>query len=343
MGNELFGAPRKARPAERPKLERRRARLEQMKGAVGDALTALAALTGDTKLTEVKIRDTFVYATKPATVTGRRTAPRDQRPPATRLFAPTGSALGFYLLALYEAQTRLATGQVYRNPWPVTGSRNPDQIGWTDLLVTPAADSAIDADWVATVADKKYRTLYSVLSALLDLDLVRLPNAGATKGVLEQFRVLNERGLRTVTHEDGPRPIANKPYRVPTEAVDYFAVPAAFFTRGWIHVLEDTEIALLLIVCYWQTRNPGQPFRIPTAVRDRRHCLGRDAYSDSARILASLGLIHVEADQEPRATRATSGHGNRWSSRPHEFLLKPDGFDTDADLVLLQHLRDLLR
>lgn len=341
MGNELFGTPRKARPAERPKLERRKQRLEQTTGALSDALTALSDMTRDAKLVDVKVRNRFVYAARPATVTGRRTAPRDQRPPATRLFSPTGSALGFYLLALYEAQTRLTAGQIYRNPWPI--SKEPGKVGWTDLLVTPATDSAADADWVATAGEKKYRTLYSVLNTLLDLDLVRLPNAGATKGVLEQFRLLTERGLRVVKRDDGSHRIPNKTYRIPTSATDYFTVPISFFTRGWVHVLEDTEIALLLIVCYWQCLNPGQPFRIPTAVRDRRHCLGRDAYSDSARVLASLGLIHVEADQEPRATRAAAGLGNRWSSRPHEFQLLPDGLDTDADLAMFKHLRELLR
>jgi hypothetical protein len=124
---------------------------------------------------------------------------------------------------------------------------------------------------------------------------------------------------------------------------DHFTVPAALFTRGWIHVLEDTELALLLIVCYGQAKHPGEAFRILTGDRQRRHGLGRDAYSDSARILASLGLIHVDADQEPRVTRAATGNGNRWSSRPHEFRLLPDGFDADADLTLLKHLREVLR
>jgi hypothetical protein len=144
-----------------------------------------------------------------------------------------------------------------QDPHQSLAHRRPGtQPGWTDLLVTPASDSAADGDWLATAEEKKYRTIYSVPKTLEKTELVRLPNAEAPRGVLEDFRLLNERG---------PGLGANV-YRVPVRPDDHFTVPAALFTRGWIHVLEDAELALLLmqftalIAQNFGDRNEPRPF-----------------------------------------------------------------------------------
>jgi len=335
MGNQFFGPDRKATATERPRVQRRLDRLEAMTAATSKATKALADLPGADALERVRIRNGFVYASRPATdVSDRKVPPRGQRPPATRLMASTGSALRLLLIALFEAQTRMRSGSAHRNPRPITSSES-DTPSWTDLLTTPAVDST-EGDWMIRAEEKRVRSIRSALLALEAEELVWLPNANQTRGVLEGFRLLRENGRRA--SGDNPR------YKIPTDTSAFFTIPATLFTRGWIHVLQDTELAFLLIICYHQhSHDPGEKFRIKTDIRLRRHGLGRDAYSDSARLLSELGLIDVETDPHQHDDGKVAGYGNRRFSLPNAFQLLPAGFDKDADLALLQHLRHLLR
>ncbi|MCY0942878.1 hypothetical protein [Streptomyces antarcticus] len=63
--------------------------------------------------------------------------PVDAGPLLTRLLLPRGAALRFYLLALFEAQCRLAVGGRWENLLPLSGPGS-----WSDLI---ASDGAYDA------------------------------------------------------------------------------------------------------------------------------------------------------------------------------------------------------
>jgi hypothetical protein len=108
----------------------------------GDRLQELladrAAPPGD-----IRIRHGFVRLFVPdsaADTTNRNATRRDQRPPSTRLMSPRGRALPFLLIALFEAQMRLAPGQVaVRNELPVKAEN--EKRGWTDYIATDAQDA----------------------------------------------------------------------------------------------------------------------------------------------------------------------------------------------------------
>jgi hypothetical protein len=335
MSEQVYGTRLPARPAQRPQLQRRLNRLVDMTPAISAATTALAALPGADKMSEVRIRHEFVWSRQPAPAqlaSDRKAPPVAQRPPVTALMSATGITLKLYLVALFDAQARARdNGVIPTNPHPITATDQTGRPGWTDLITTEATDP--DAgDWSISALEKRGRSIRGALNTLHDADLILLPNGDQPSGKHERFRIKHEGG-RPATGE-------NRRYRVPQKA--FFTVPTQLFTHGWIHVLNDTEIAFLLILSFWQQQNPGQRFRIPTSDRLRRHGLGRDAYSDSTRVLADLKIAEAEADpQVQRASRA--GVGNRFYSLPHLFQLVPTGLDQDADTAMITYLRDILR
>ena len=68
------------------------------------------------------------------------------------------------------------------------------------------------------------------------------PSLAATK--YEGFQFLDEGSTRA--HADP------SPYVVPQRSdPGVFSLPAALFTRGWIHVLEDSELTFLMMLADW--------------------------------------------------------------------------------------------
>src|SRR5690242_7465490 len=97
-------------------------------------------------------------------------------------------------------------------------------------------------------------------------------------------------------HEGGRRATGpNVPYQVPDPQRErVFPVPVTLFTSGWVHVLEDTELAFILMTAACHHSLSGA-FRIPAADRLLRFGLGRDAYA-AHMLLSALGLVTVTED-----------------------------------------------
>ena len=79
----------------------------------------------------------------------------------------------------------------------------------------------------------------------------------------------------------GPSQTGGLTYRVPTSKEATVTVPAGLLHNGWLHVLEDSEIALLLMVMCGLGKLPDAEgwVAVPAAERLLNYGLSRDAFS----------------------------------------------------------------
>jgi hypothetical protein len=318
-------------------LERRIARLRAMEASVNSALEALkrAQAEGRRRVGRVRIRSDFVYRASPAPgdASDRRLPPRADRPPATRIMSPRGTALRLYLTALFEAQTRCSAGAHPTNDRPLLA--RGEAVGWVDLLA-PRAPVVSPASRYAGVSGKRLRQLQDALARLGDpeVQLVSLPGRGSATGRYEGFQLLDEAGAR--------EPGAPVPYVVPDHRdPDVFSLPTSLFTNGWVHVLEDTELAFLLMLARCQAAVGERQVAIPEAMRLLHFGLGRDAYA-AYELLERLNLIDVEVDEQRHLDGKVMDYGKGGEARPHRFKLLDDGFEELAITTVLKVLGDRL-
>jgi hypothetical protein len=323
------GASRAAR--DRAVLERRRDRLEGMDGSIRQATARLETLAMGSHQSVIRIRPEFVYRSSPAPVVAsdRKAPPREHRPPATRLISSRGAALRIILIALFEAQIRTRLGTYPDNERPLFTER--DTVGWIDLLATDASPSGSGRSYMGTGA-KKGRQFCRTLDRLVSEQLVALP---ATSGnIHEGFRLLNEGGRHYIDRNGGYRArlshvVDNERYRVPRRTDPTFLVPMQLFTNGWIHVLEDSELALLLILAFLQAKNPGEAFVISSAERILHLGLGRDAY-EAHRMLQRLGLATVTQNDIDSADPLNKEFGNGNLAAPLAFRYQAGGMNQNG-------------
>jgi hypothetical protein len=181
--------------------------------------------------------------------------------------------------------------------------------------------------------DKKVRQVQSALRTLWRANLVELPHGGAATGAYEAFQLLDERGLSSAA---SPTPNIH-----PLRAESCTAVPLTFYTSGWVHVLEDSEINLLLMVACGLGRNPGEEsVAIAADVRLLHYGISRDSFG-AHRMLNRLGLLHVEEVGRREDGRAIAYAEN--GAMLHRLEINRKGLDLPAYPTLLsvldQHLQ----
>src|SRR4029450_3424007 len=158
----------------------------------------------------------------------------------------------------------------------------------------------------------------SALQRLSDAQLVALTRrkkGGSDATVYENFRLLDERGGRAVGE-----PLD---YHVPKTRELTFELPAAFFNHGWVHVLEDSEISLLMMVACGLGRNLGEDVALPGEVRLLHYAISRDAF-DSHFLLTRLGLLSVQEIGRHDDGRAEDYQQS--GALLHRLRLIPEGF-----------------
>jgi hypothetical protein len=308
---------------ERAKLRKRRSRLQGKAESVIDATAAMRKIAAPSGIAWVYVRHEFVDTGVPVSVQRRgdpsdRSLPaKEDRPPATRIMSPRGAALRVFLAALLEAQARTRPGN--RLPLAAGGSTT----SWTDLTASDA-ESSDTPNYHMSASAKKIRQMESALDRLAAEKLVELTGKeeGPGTGKYEKFRLMHEGGRR----ETGP----NIPYQVPDlQRERAFPVPVMLFTSGWIHVLEDTELAFLLMVAARHHTMAGQTFRITAADRLLRFGIGRDAYG-AHMTLSQLGLVTVTQDPGRHLDGKVKDYGSGGKALPHTLGFVPAGFDRDA-------------
>lgn len=316
---------------ERARFDRRLARLAIVEPMIDGAVSKLRA-RGRKWPEAVRIRPRFVHQQQPAPgdPSDRRLPARRDRPPATRLLSPSGIALRLYLIALYEAQMRTKAGGKPANDLPLVAGG--DDTGWIDLVAAPVEAQGRGRTY-ATRSTKKQRRVESALRALSDADvqLVHLPHRHKKSGKYEGFRLLDEGGART----DGDVPL----YAVPGTNEKVFGLPSGLFRNGWIHLLEDTELAFLMMVAVVaRYGDQGSQVKISSSMRILHYGLGRDAYA-AHRTLQRFGLVEVEIDEDRHNDGKVADFGSGGKARLHAFQLLPDGFEEPAAATIRTALK----
>lgn len=263
-----------------------------------------------------------------------RSAPElELRPPASRIITSQGAALRLYLTIVAAAHVSTKPGKKYQNTIPLIG--DSQLLGWDDLVASPAVPSGRGRNlWMTR--DKKARTLRNALENLNRAGLVHLRGDPGTRGRHEQFVVLSDIGLQNTG--------APLQYIVPTAREDHFQLPAGFVTKGWLSVLEDSEIVVLLMLACgrhslqkWDVNFDIQDREVAISGEDRLLYYGihRDRFATACKTLSWFGLIQVrEIDRHPDDGRAEDG-----AAQLHRIRLVPDAFDEEA----LGVARDVIR
>lgn len=307
-------------PRERAVLEARLNRLAQMEQSVADAGHWLQELMEDrvSPAGDVRLRHGFVRLFAPdssADTTNRNATRRDQRPPSTRLMSPRGRSLSFFLIALFEAQMRLKPGQAAApNELPLKATNG--HAGWTNFIATDAQDFT-EGRHLAEVSDKKARQIQSSLVRLHKENLISLTSHDRRR----QYQ-------HFVLKREDARPHSNNSfYRVPDS--DFFTVPASLFTNGWIHVLEDSELVLLLIAARLHYKHGDEAQPLPSGPRKLNYGLSRDSFEAGHRMLAYLDVLDVISDFQRSADGKVDGFSDR-GAQPHLLRFHPEALDRPA-------------
>ncbi|MBB1033842.1 hypothetical protein G6031_05505 [Dietzia sp. CQ4] len=230
---------------EREQLQRRLLRL-QTKGlsthleSIDDKLSKYERPASTLQSVGLRLRPQFAHLTGPidGDSSDRKAPPRELRPPATRISSSRGSALRLEL-------TLLALLQLYRRPGakahlaelqiPIAG--DSQNTGWADLVAALPTDSNVRGIY-HSARDKRARTVGSALKRLEAAGLVDVPVEPGKRNRFEKFVPLHEAGAAAL----GER----VEYTIPETSEEVFTMPSGFIFNGWLHVLEDSEIAVLL-------------------------------------------------------------------------------------------------
>lgn len=320
---------------ERAVLAARLDRLAGMEQSAADAGARLQALAAGrvTPPGDIRIRHGFVRRFVPdstADTSNRNATSREQRPPSTRLMSPRGRALSFLLIALFEAQMRLAPGQAAaRNELPLMAEN--DHAGWTNYIATDAQD-ATEGRIFVSVRTKKARQIQSSLTRLVNENLVSVPPAVGRHRRFEDF---------VLKREDALPKGDNDVYRVPELESAFFNVPTSLFTHGWIHVLEDSELVLLLIAARMRSGHGDTPQPLRSGPRKLNYGLSRDSFEAAHRVLDYLGILDVISDYLRSADGKVDGfsRGTR-GAQPHLLRFHPEALDRPAYPTIVDTIQE---
>lgn len=309
---------------ERVALRRRHDRHERQESHLSN-LTAKLVLfersSGKLRIDGLRLRQPFVCLSDPLpseSADDRAAPPRHQRPAATRIMSPNGSALRLEL-------TILALLQLHRRPGavahlsaleiPIAGSSS--QTGWADLVSTPATSSNTGNTFY-TARTKRVGVVENALAALEKAELVDIPAASGERGRYRGFVPLQDDGVGLDELEE---------YRIPPLGEKgVFAMPPGFILNNWVHVLEDTEIAVLMMAASHVGAWPvADLWAIPAEIRLRRYGIHRDAFSKARKTLEWFGLLEVE-----EVGRHDDGRAQEDERNLHRIGIRPDGFNADA-------------
>lgn len=284
----------------------------------------------------LRIRVPFSCLTVPIAdmeVSDRRAPRIDLRPPATRIMTSQGIALRLYLTILAAAQATTKPGRRFVNSWPIIGSTQ--SFGWDDIVATSAVVSG-RGETYSSVRDKKARSIRTGLDTLERAGLVELVGEPGKRGRHDNFVVLNDIG-----RQNAGDPL---PYLVPVTNEDCFLVPAGFVINGWLNALEDSEIAVLLMIACGRHRigPPGVDLdlaegevAIPGVDRLRHYGLHRDPYANARKTLEWFGLLEVREVMR----HYSDGRGEDGATLLHRMKLIPDGFTANAHEIVPGILR----
>lgn len=323
---QLVDFTRKPTVKERDQLQRRLARLQvsglpEHLGRIDAKLLEHERLAGKLRTKGLRLRRPFSYLAEPidGDFSDRKAPPRELRPPATRISNSLGSALRLELTTLALLQLRRKPGVRARLSdleIPIAG--NSQHTGWADLVAALPTDSNVGGHFYQS-RDKRARTVRSALKGLEKAGLVDVSAGPGARNRFEDFVPLHEGGADAGDEREE--------YTIPELGSSLvFAVPPGFILNGWLHVLEDSEIAVLLMAAcgaggWWDT--DGQVFA--GEVRLRHYGIHRAPFGAARKTLEWFGLLDVE-----EIDRFGDGRAEFNLHRVHRITLRGDGFEVPA-------------
>ena len=116
-------------------------------------------------------------------------------------------------------------------------------------------------------------------------------------------------------------------------------MPSSLFTNGWIHVLEDSELVLLLIAARMLSRHGDTPQPLPSGARKLHYGLSRDSFEAAHRMLDYLGILDVISDYQRNADGKVDGFRDR-GAQPHLLRFHPETLDNPAYPTIIDTIAD---
>jgi len=284
-----------------------------------------SSMPGVLPLDSLILRSGFSYREKglDTEASDRKAPPHSFRPTATRLITSRGAALRFALTTIAVVQSNRKPGakaHLHELGLDIVGSSG--RLGWTDLIATAATDTNLTGVFLMA-RDKRARSVRSAILALARAGIASIPGGPGDRDRFEKFALLNEVGSEIIGEAEE--------YRVPRKYESTFAVPTGFVSNGWLHLLEDSEIALLLMVaCRKGGWDESGLLAIPAEVRLRNYGIHRDAYSSARKTLEWFGLLNVE-----EVGRHEDGRAENAELRVNRLALLRDGFGEPATSTMI--------
>jgi hypothetical protein len=304
-------------------LERRLARAHALREPVDLDSQARSAMTQlwsrGRQPSTIVVRGSFIGLSRPLAGqhTDRRPPDPAAGPPLARLLSPRGASLRTALVALFVAQSTRGTPS-HLDDLQVDPS--DERLGWRDLVLARATHRP-DTVRAATPMDNKLRQIKNALDDLAseEVGILALPRAGTPRSRYADIRLRHEGGVRATGAAPEYVPPRNNEWVVP--------IPVEFFLNGWVHALDDSELAAWLM---FRHRYYSQ---LPAAKTDGVELGGQARLAvyvqkrtvwDQHRNLAIFDLLRHEADDRRRFDGTLDDFRDEGIGRRHRFWVNDD-------------------
>jgi len=244
-----------------------------------------------------------------------------ERPVLARLPSPRGLALKLELVALFAAQAH-RTGTHALRTLPIES--HDSSLCWRKLVLA-YSEATGGSERSVTPRTNHGRQIKSAFDRLADKDvgLVEFTDSGVGKYKKPQFLV--ESGTLPTGTQSG--------YSKPVPSDDVVSIPAKFFLNGWVHVLEDAEIAAWLMFRHRLMTSSTLSGADRRAIYTLPH-----ATWNRHKDLTAYGLLSHEADENRREDGTMVERSERGNGNLHRFAPCDEGLDRQAFEVVTRSL-----
>jgi hypothetical protein len=289
----------------------------------------------------VPVRSEFIALTTPlagdhSDTDGKeiKQAKRAAGPPLCRLVDARGVALRLELLALFVAAcARSEPAKLMNLPIAAPADGSP---AWPHLVAEPTTHDPGTARATTEKINREQQVrkgfdkLHSIDSPRLGL--VDLPRAGVHKGRYAELVLLRESGTTALaTAPTYERPKASEPV---------LHVPVGFWLNGWIHALEDSEIAAWLMFSHHYASASGHEtsgMMVTGQTRWARYVQARTVW-DKHNQLTAFGLMEVIGADGRRADGTVEDFHPSSPPKRHRMWMRPEGLNNPGVATVLETL-----
>jgi hypothetical protein len=285
---------------------------------------------GGSKPLSVLVRRSFLARHKPKvfTVAGDHDKTPRKKPPLAASVRSRGVLLRTELTLLFLAQCRVRPTARISTPIQSQVAGEPGLIDYFSTGTNPHDDT----EYRLSRPTMRTRQLEKALDTLAGPDLQLIEVGRRASGRLDPTAPM------WLNQESGPQRTGDAHrYRTPSASETVISIPIEFFTKGWIQVMTDAEIANWLM---WRDQGDMRDASTSTATdlfldaqrRLDHYDLTRDTW-DTHAMLSRLGLMTVQVG-EVDATQMVGGK-TKFRSAPHRFGVDDAPLQQDGHAAML--------